>query len=341
MTDERAPRVQDVLDAFTMYSVLQAAVRLSVPDLLAAGPRTVSGLADGVAAATEHGRPDERLLARLLRALHHLRLVERDESGRYSLTEEGALLTTGRPDSLAPQTLIWGEELWRESAHLLHRTIATGEAAALGSLGHASPYAYLQARPAAARLFQRLMRGVTVTVARALTEEPLPPGRVADIGGGTGALLTTLAAAHPGLRATLFELPEVAAQALETLGQETGIEVVAGDMFTDPLPQAGLYVLSNVLHNYDDARVAALLARVADAMAPGGLLWIVDGVLEDDPVRSTTASAALDVMMLTLFAGGQERTIGELGELLAGAGLAVVRTRPLPHGRHLVVARPA
>ncbi|MEW9552739.1 methyltransferase [Nonomuraea sp. NPDC050783] len=338
MPDERIPRVQDLLDAFTMHSALRAAARLAVPDLLAARPRTVGELAAAVATATGLGHPDERLLARLLRAMHHLRLVERDEAGRYLLTEEGSLLTTGRPDSLAPQLLMWADDLWRESAHLLHRTIATGEAAALKQLGVDSPYAYLQARPESARLFHQLMSAVTVTVARALAGEEVP-GSVTDIGGGTGVLLSTLAGAHPGLRGALLELPEVAARAREALGPE--FTVVAGDMFTDPLPPAELYVLSNVLHNYDDERAAGLLARVAAAMAPDDRLWIVDGVLEDDPARSTTASAALDVMMLTLFAGGQERTLGELGALLAGAGLAVLRSRPLPHGRHLVVAGPS
>ncbi|NUR91051.1 MAG: hypothetical protein HOY71_43845, partial [Nonomuraea sp.] len=179
----------------------------------------------------------------------------------------------------------------------------------------------------------------SVTVARALAEQALTGvGSVADIGGGTGVVLATLLAAHPRLRGVLFELPDVAAQARRHLaGQE--ITVMEGDMFGTPLPRAGLYLLGNILHNYPDERAAKLLARISALMDADGRLWIVDTILDDDPRRSPTSAVALDMKMLTLFSGGQERTLSEVGALLESAGLAVARTEPMPHGLHLLEAR--
>ncbi|MFI9597973.1 methyltransferase [Nonomuraea sp. NPDC052265] len=341
-TPERA-RVLRLIDDFILYAAVRAALRLSVFDLLAAGPCAVHELADEISAGGT-GRPDETLLGRLLRALEHLRLVERDARGRYLLTGEGDLLTSGRDDSLAPAALMWGEELWRDSADLLHRTITAGEPAAL-ELHHVdSPYAWLSTRPAAGALFNEFMATRSVTVARALAGQDLAGvDAVADIGGGTGIVLATILAAHPRLRGVLFELPEVAAQARRHLDGRAGITVAEGDMFADPLPRAGVYLLGNILHNYPDEQAAKLLARLAALMDDRAELWIVDAVLDDDPRRSPTSAVALDMKMLTLFSGGQERTMAEVGNLLGAAGLHVARTEPLPHGLHLVVAgrRPA
>ncbi|WP_420847256.1 methyltransferase [Nonomuraea zeae] len=335
--------MQSIIDGFTMYTVLRAALQLSIIDLLAAAPRTLDDLAGAVAAATDLGRPDERLLARLMRALRHLGLVDLDVGGRYRLTADGEPLISDRDDSLAPAALIWGTDLWRDSAHLLHLTIARGVPVALDTYEVSSPYAYLHSRPAEGRLFNEFMRTRSHSVADALAAQDLSRfGSVADIGGGTGIVLARLLQRNPGLRGTLFELPEVAAEARQHLG-ELGLDavtVVEGDMFADPLPPAELLLLCNVVHNYDDERAVKLLARVAELMTAGAELWIVDSIVEDDPVSSPTSGVALDVKMLTLFASGQERTLGDIGTLLGEAGLAVVRTGLLPHGLSLLVARP-
>lgn len=45
---------------------------------------------------------------------------------------------------------------------------------------------------------------------------------------------------------------------------------VAGDFFTDPLPEADLYVLARVLHDWSHGKCVQLLARVQQACRPGG-----------------------------------------------------------------------
>ncbi|GGT40932.1 methyltransferase [Nonomuraea spiralis] len=332
-------RVLRLIDDYILYAAVRAALRLSVFDLLAAGACAVDELADEIAAGGT-GRPDEQLLGRLLRALEHLRLVERDARGRYLLTGEGDLLTSGRDDSLAPAALMWGEELWRDSADLLHRTITRGGPAALELHQVGSPYDWLSTQPAAGALFNEFMATRSVTVARALAGQDLTGvDAVADIGGGTGIVLATLLASHPRLRGVLFELPEVAAQARRHLDGRSAVTVAEGDMFADPLPLAGLYLLSNIVHNYPDEQAAKLLARIAALMDADAELWIVDAILDDDPHRSPTSAVALDMKMLTLFTGGRERTLTGVESLLEAAGLHVARTEPLPHGLHLVVAR--
>src|SRR5262249_29545740 len=93
-------------------------------------------------------------------------------------------------------------------------------------------------------------------------------GTVVDVGGGTGALLIALLAAHPTLQGIVIDLPaavDVARTALAAPGVAGRAEGVAGSFF-DPLPPgAGGYVLSAIVHNWNDDAAQAILRRCADA----------------------------------------------------------------------------
>src|SRR5260370_11452277 len=102
---------------------------------------------------------------------------------------------------------------------------------------------------------------------------------VVDVGGGDGTLLIALVTEHPGLRGTLVELPSPAAAAHEAAtaaGLGERIQVVVGSFF-DPLPPgAGGYLLSDILHNWDDDSAVAVLRRCAGAARPDGAGFVIE-----------------------------------------------------------------
>src|SRR5262249_27474001 len=147
-----------------------------------------------------------------------------------------------------------------------------------------------------------------------------------DIGGGQGTLLVAILEAHPTMRGILFELPEVAAGArrrLEDAGLAQRCAVIAGDFF-HAVPEGGdLYLLSKVLHNWDDARAAAVLRSCSRAMAGRGKLLLIERVIG---VSSDAFAAKLfDLNMLVMHPGGRERTAEEYSALLAAAGFVLTR----------------
>src|SRR6185437_14652999 len=110
----------------------------------------------------------------------------------------------------------------------------------------------------------------------------LPEGRVtADIGGADGTVLTQLLADDPERLGIVFDLPEIvsgAAKVLARAGQTDRIEVVAGDFFVS-VPKADVYVLSVVLHDWDDRSCGRILRSIADAAEPGARLVVIEMVV--------------------------------------------------------------
>ncbi|KAF0884527.1 acetylserotonin O-methyltransferase isoform X1 [Crocuta crocuta] len=138
---------------------------------------------------------------------------------------------------------------------------------------------------------------------------------ICDVGGGSGALAKQCAARYPRCRVTVFDTPDVVRTAKEHFPipeEEERISFCEGDFFTDPLPEADLYILARVLHDWSDERCSHLLTRIQRACRPGG-----GGPL-------TTQLYSLNMLVQT---EGRERTPAQYAALLAPAGFRAVQCR--------------
>ncbi len=128
----------------------------------------------------------------------------------------------------------------------------------------------------------------------------------------------------------LFDLPHVVAGAsplLKAAGVASRCEVIGGDAFKAVPAGYETYLLSRVIHDWDDERAIALLTRCHQAMQPWGKVLLVERVI---PTSSTAQLLVLesDVQMLVL-AGGKERSEAEYRALLSSAGLGLTRLIPV------------
>jgi len=151
-----------------------------------------------------------------------------------------------------------------------------------------------------------------------------------DVGGGTGTLLAAVLGKCPDATGVLFDLPEVAEQAQPAIGA-AGLagrcEILAGDFF-ESVPEGGdAYVLSWILHDWDDERAEAILRNCRAACAPGAHLVIVETILP--PGDEPHFGKVLDVAMLVV-TGGRERTEAEYAGLLERAGFRFSAAVPTP-----------
>jgi hypothetical protein len=144
---------------------------------------------------------------------------------------------------------------------------------------------------------------------------------IADIGGGRGHLLAAILDCTPSASGILFEAPHVIADA-PTMPR---VELIAGDFFRDALPAADAYVLMDLLHDWDDADAARILAAVRAAAPADARLLIVETLVAETP--GPHFGKTLDIIMLAV-TGGRERTRSQYTALLATAGFRLERVLP-------------
>lgn len=300
--------------------------RLGVPDQLALEPRTAGDLA---ARLGVHGPT----LLRVLRYLASCGVFVEDGDGRFGLAPPGQLLQTAHPRSLRPSAIRAGEGMWSVSSRLLN-AVQTGVTP--HDEVHGTTFFERVGDRASSDAFGARMNGSTLGLGKAIASlESVRRARtIVDVGGGHGGMLIELLREHPSARGVLFDRPatiEGARALIDGAALAERCEAVAGDFFQAVPAGADVYLLSWVLHDWDDERAARILRVCRDAAKPDSTLLVVEVLL---PSRATmlkrddrviTEPYAIDLQML-LLTGGRERTAAEYAELLAGAGYVIRAT---------------
>ncbi|MFG3708311.1 methyltransferase [Micromonospora sp. NPDC047670] len=321
-------RMQQLIYGFFTAQTLHVAVRLRIPDLLADGARDVADLA----AATDADAPS---LRRLLRALVFLEVLDEPTPGTFALTEQGEVLRADVTGSMRELVLLLsGPESWAAWGHLEH-SVRTGEVAWDHVHGR-SCFEHLMADPKRQAAFNAAMaegsRAFVPTLLSAYDFGDLDT--VVDVGGGSGALLAGVLAAHPHLRGTVFDTPDGVADAARTVAEQGVADrcrVQAGDFFVSVPPGADAYVLKSVLHDWDDEECVRVLRTVRRAARPDSRVLLVESLM---PTTVTTAPSVAQVVMndlnMMVCHGGRERTVAEFRELLRAAGFRLESVTPCP-----------
>ena len=333
---------RDAQPAETMLRLLTGAwttqalstfAQLRVPDAMDTG-RSID---TRVLAPAVDADPDT--LTVLLRYLAMLGVTVEETPGAFRLTPVGALLQTGATGSMRPLALMYGGPFYESFGALAH-TVRTGQVAFEHLFG-AHHFDHFARDPHLAELFDQSM------AASRRMFEPLPAhpvlaaaarrphgATVVDIAGGNGELLDRILTAHPALNAVLLERPH-AIEAARSRLDATRCSFIAGD-FADVPPDADVYLLSRVLHDWDDRRCREILRHCARAMPAHADLLLVERLLPTD--NSPSLATAWDLHM-RCNVGGRERTAQHYARLLADAGLTLVGHEPLPLDSHVLHAR--
>jgi acetylserotonin N-methyltransferase len=137
--------------------------------------------------------------------------------------------------------------------------------------------------------------------------------RLIDLGGASGHLAEAVRERYPQIQARVFDLPEVAKLYPDT---------IAGDFFADPLPDADLYSLGRILHDWSDEKIHRLLAKIHTALPAGGGLLIAEKLLRPDYI-----AAHMQSLNMLIGTEGRERSAAEYEALLRAAGFSKVESR--------------
>ncbi|NP_001108381.1 acetylserotonin O-methyltransferase [Danio rerio] len=176
--------------------------------------------------------------------------------------------------------------------------------------------------------FMHLMNSVWNICGRdVITAFDLTPYKtICDLGGCSGALAKQCVSAYPESSVTIFDLPRVVQNSQKHFmtDQDPRIAFCEGDFFKDELPQADLYILARILHDWTDQRSVELLTKIYQSCRPGGALLLAEALLhEDDSGPLTVQLYSLNMLVQT---EGRERKASEYTRLLNAAGFTHVHT---------------
>jgi hypothetical protein len=325
MSDNDSTRPQHIFDAaygFWRSKALFAGIEIDLFSILADGPL------DGETLAVRTG-VHKRAARDFFDSLVALRILDRDEAGRYGNTSESdRYLVRHRP------TYIGGLLKHLSARHynnwtLLTRALTTGDPQS--TLGTDS-YTGLYADGGAQELFLEGMTAGSLLAAQALANA-FPWSRYKtfiDIGTAEGCVPVEIARAHAHLSGGGFDLPAVKpvfANYVRRHGMSDRLSFYSGDFFVDPLPVADVLVMGRILHNWEPSVRAMLLKKAHRAILPGGALIIYDPLIDEERRQPHGLLSSLNMLIETK--GGSEYTAIECRSWMADAGFEDISSEPL------------
>lgn len=304
-----------LINGYRASQIVFAAVELDLPDLIASGRMTV----DDLSAATQI---EPSRLRRLLRGLVALGVLA-EAGDRYSNTEVGEMFRRDVKGSRRAGVRMLVPESYRSWSRFLE-TLRTGVPGQFLEHGE-SMWERIGREPEFAIRFNEAMAANSQAVVDFVAENGdfSNAELVADIGGGKGALLAGILLAHPHLKGIVFDIPgglgETAAYLVESRVSDR-CRIVEGSFF-ESVPAADLYLLKDILHDWDEEHASQILAVCRRGISAKGRLMIVERVapahISDDP--GDFASAVTDLHMMVQL-GGRERTLEDFDALFKATG---------------------
>jgi hypothetical protein len=315
---------------------IHVAAALGIADLISAEPRNANQLADATGA-------DASCLRRVLRVLVDFGVFSQDRAGRFALAPMGEFLKTNTVGTLLPAALFFGGEGAGKIEGLLLHCVKTGETAMqkvygtdwIGRLHQDSDWS---------QLFNAMMTSFSTLHLTGVLDAYDFSGirRLVDVGGGHGKNLSEILKRHSEMRGVLFDMPHAFDGGMNTIAQsglDERCEVVSGDFFESVPSKADGYLLSRVIHDWDDEKAIAILKVVRKAITPAGRLVLLETMLRPSHRSFYPVLSDLNMMLRT---GGCERTKEEYRALYQAAGFELTRIVETisPTGATVIEGRP-
>jgi predicted transcriptional regulator/ubiquinone/menaquinone biosynthesis C-methylase UbiE len=337
----RPPRTpsEEMLNLFQSRRTTQGiyvVTQLGIPDMLKDGPRTVDDLA-------KESKTNTGSLSRLIRALASVGVFSQDEDGLISLTELGETLRSDVEDSLRSHVLmVMSDEFDRALRDLIH-SIKTGETAFDHVYGM-TDWEYRAKHKESGTIFNLNMARQARTVAKMLVESYsfANMNTIVDVGGGDGSLLIGILNANPNLQGIVYDLPQTGEDArtkISLAGLASRCKVLEGDALKSVPSGADAYILSRVIHDWNDAKSIQILTNCNKAMSEGGKILLLERVvpqtrtIERYEALKTVFFSDLTMMVMN---GGRERSEDEFRSLFEASGFKLSQVKPIASGTNII-----
>ena len=335
-------RLLEIATGFWTSQTFFTACQLGVFDALAEAPATPDDLAQRL------GIPP-LACRRLLLPLSALGLVEQ-QTGSFQNSAIGTYCTSS---SLVPLEALsmWGAgtpfyHMWEFLPDAV-RELSPRWQQALGAVPE-EVFGALYADRRRLRRFTQFLDAFGIPQGQVIADllDFSPYHCILDVAGGSGSIVIEIGLKHRHLTGIVMDLAPVCAIAQEHIernGLADRFSTVTSDLFAGPYPDgADIIVLGSILHDWNDPESQTILGHCFEALPHGGLLLVVEKVLNNDFSARRLDDLMQDLHMLLVSApGARERSEAEYASLLQEAGFQEVEVRRLEAPRDLILARKA
>lgn len=152
-----------------------------------------------------------------------------------------------------------------------------------------------------------------------------------DAGGSAGLLSLMVAKHQPHMTCTTMDLPAVEPIAAGTIKQfQLGdrVKAVSGDFFNDPLPNADIVTMGNILHDWNEENKLKLMQKAYDALPEGGIFIAIENVIDNER-KQNAFGMMMSLNMLIETADGFDYTFDDFNKWAKQAGFKSTSIMPL------------
>lgn len=310
------------LENFWIAKGLATALELNIAEHIKEGKSTLDQLAQVTQSNTD-------ALFRLMRMLCAHEIFRLSRKGIYRLTRYSKVMLEGN-GSVKYLLLSHLGKLHFDLFSEMDYTLKTGINASQ-KLFNKDIFSHVQDSPGEHELFIRGMSDTSELLAPVLLSSYnfSPYNHIIDIGGGHGSLLCHILTKHHGLKATLFDskhIVEKAAANIESYGLKGRIEIMDGNFFQEVPGSGNLYILKNIIHDWDDENSILILKNIHKVMSAGSKLLIIETIITTG--NKYSYGKMIDILMLLGTQDGRERTLNEFRCIFEKSGFAINKIVP-------------
>lgn len=152
-----------------------------------------------------------------------------------------------------------------------------------------------------------------------------------DAGGSSGLLSVMVAKHHAHMRCVSFDLPAVdpiAKNTIEHFQLADRVKALAGDFFSEPIPEADIVVMGNILHDWDEENKIMLMKKAYKALPRGGAFVAIENVIDDER-KKNPFGLMMSLNMLIETGTGFDYTFADFNKWAKGVGFQSTLLLPL------------
>ncbi|XP_078259084.1 acetylserotonin O-methyltransferase isoform X2 [Rhinoraja longicauda] len=324
---EYPQKLLNYMDGFLISKTMFAACELGVFDVLLEGgvPLSSSAVAERLGTSADG-------MERLLSACVGLQLLEVSEhQALYSNTDLSRVyLTKTSPKTLRHSITYYSQTIYHCFSYVTD-AIREGKSQYMRAFGVSSDEIFeaLYRSEEEMLSFMQLMNSTWNICGRdVVTAFDLSAfTNIYDLGGCGGAIAKECISAYPHSRVTIYDLPKVLEMARKHFVPQDEKQILfhEGDFFKDPIPEADLYILARIVHDWSQDKCLELLTKVNKACKPGGGVLLIEALLDED--RRGPLTAQLYSLNMLVQTEGKERMASEYANLLELSGFTDVQVR--------------